>query len=68
MVLNDEKCHYLAITKLSALLREITSKDHNTFYHLNFLHSFRAKIQVKSHEKVCRIHDFCDIVIPNKNI
>ena len=37
---NRERWHYLAETKLSALLRAITSKHHGDLYCLNFLHSF----------------------------
>ena len=35
--------HYLAVKKLSALLREVTSKNNGDFYCLNSLHSFRTK-------------------------
>ena len=37
---NGEGWHYLAVKKLSALLRRITSKHHSDFYCLNCLHSF----------------------------
>ena len=40
---NEEKRHYLAVKKLSALLRGITSKNNDDFYCLNCLHSFRTK-------------------------
>ena len=33
--------HYLAVKKISALLRGIRSKNNNDFYFLNCLHSFR---------------------------
>ena len=35
--------HYLAVKKLSALLRGITSKHHGDFYCLNCLHSFATE-------------------------
>ena len=35
--------HYLAVKKLSALLRGITSKDPGDFYCLNCLHSFATE-------------------------
>ena len=35
--------HFLAVKKLSALLRGITSKHHGDFYCLNCFHSFAAK-------------------------
>ena len=40
MILNGEKqWHYLAVKKVSALLRGITSKHHGNFYCLNCPHS-----------------------------
>ena len=46
MIRNREKrCHYLAVKKLSALLRGITSKNNSDFYCLNCLHPFRTKKQ-----------------------
>ena len=43
MIPNRERWHYLAIKKLSALLREITSKYHGDFYCLNCFHSFTTE-------------------------
>ena len=40
MVPNGEGWNYLAVKKLSALLREITSKHYGDFYRLNCLYSF----------------------------
>ena len=61
MVPNEEKegWHYLAVKKLSTLLRGITSTHHGDFYYLNCLHSFRTKNKLKSLEKVCKNKDFC---------
>ena len=42
MIPNGEKWHYLAVKKLSALLRGITPKHYSDFYCLNCLHSFRT--------------------------
>ena len=49
MIPNKEKegWHYLAVKKLSALPRGITSKDDGDFYCLNCLHSFRAENKLK---------------------
>ena len=43
MIPNEEKerWHYLAVKKLSAPLRGVTSKHHGDFFGLNCLHSFR---------------------------
>ena len=43
MIPNEEKWHYLAVKKLSTLLRGIISKHHGDFYCLNCLHSFATE-------------------------
>ena len=45
MIPNEEKegWHYLAVKKLSTLLRGITSKHCGDIYYLNYLHSFRTE-------------------------
>ena len=50
MIPNEEKegWHYLAVKKLSTLLRGITSKHHDDFYCLNCFHSFRTENKLKS--------------------
>ena len=53
--------------KLSTLLRVVTSKHHGDFYCLNCLHSFRTENELISHEKVCKIKDFCEIAMPSEN-
>ena len=42
--------HYLALKKLSALLRGKTSKNNGDFYCLNCLHFFRTKNKLESHK------------------
>ena len=55
--LNFEKegLYYLAVKKLSALLRGATSKYNGDFCCLNCLHSLRTKDKLKSHEKYLKI-------------
>ena len=43
-----EKYHYLAVKKLSALLRGITSSHNGNFYCLNCLYSYRTKETLKN--------------------
>ena len=43
MISNEEKWYYLAVKKLFALLRWITSKHHGDFYCLTCLHSFATE-------------------------
>ena len=57
----QQKWHYLAIKKLSPLLRRITSKRHGDFYCLNCFHSFITKTKFKLHKKVCENNIFCNI-------
>ena len=63
---NEERegCYYLAVKKLSALLRIITSKHHDDFYCLKCLHSFATENKLESYEKVCKKKDFCGIALP----
>ena len=57
--------HYLAVKKLVALLRRITSKHHVSF--IACLHSFTTKEKVQLHKKVCENKDFCNIIIPSED-
>ena len=64
MISNGEKqWHYLAIKKLSALLKRITSKHHVDFCCLNCLHSFATKNKLQLHKRVCENKDFCNIIM-----
>ena len=60
----NEAWHYVAVKKLSALLRRITSKNNGDFYCLNCLHSLRTENKLKYHEKVYKNNDFCGIALP----
>ena len=59
---NGEKWHYLAVRKLSVLLRGITSRSHNDFCCLNWVYTFRTKSKLESHKRVCKSKDFCNII------
>ena len=54
MILNEEGCHYIAVKKLSALLRGITSKHHGDFYCHNCLHSLATEKKCQPHKKLCQ--------------
>ena len=51
MIPNRKRYDYLAVKKLSALLRGITSKHHGDFHCLNCLHSFATENKLESHKK-----------------
>ena len=53
--------YYLAVKKLSALLRGITSKNDGGFYCLNCLHSFRTQNKLESYKRVCENKVFYNI-------
>ena len=63
MISTGEKWHYLAVKKLSALLRGIKSKNNGDFYCLKCLHSFRTKNKLELHKKVCENQNFCNVII-----
>ena len=51
---DGEKWRYLAVKKLSALFKGITSNHKEDFYCLNCFHSFRTKYKRKKHKNVCK--------------
>ena len=67
MLPDKEGWHYLAVKKFSPFLRGITSKRHGDFYCLNYHHSFATQSKRKSHKKVCRKKDFCNVVMSSKD-
>ena len=64
MITDGEKWHYLAIKKLSELLRGITSKHDGNFYCLNCFHSYVIKDKLTKHYNVCKNHDYCYVEMP----
>ena len=61
-----EKCHYLAVKRLSALFRGITSNHREDFYCLYCFHSYSTKQKLKKHKKVCENHDYCYVEMPEE--
>ena len=68
MIPNGEKLHYLAVKKLSVLLRLITSKHHEDFYCFNCLRYFATEKNLKSPKKVCQNKGFCKVIMPYQDI
>ena len=58
--------HYLAVIKLSALLRGKTSKHHTVFLCFNFFHFFVTENKLQQQKRVCEIKDFRNIIIPSE--
>ena len=67
MISNGVKWHYLAVKKLSALLRGIKSKHYIDFYSLNCLYCLRTKNKLESYEKVYENKGFCNVVMPSED-
>ena len=62
LVISDgKKWHYLAVKKLSALLRGITSKHQGDFYCLNWFYSFATENKFQSHKRACQNKEFCKV-------
>ena len=59
--MGEKLWHYLAVKKLSVLLRGITSKHHGDFYCLNCLHSSAKD------KKVCENKTFCNVIMPSED-
>ena len=57
---------YLAVKKLSTLLRGTTWNHYDYFYCLSCLHSFQTENKLDFYEKVCKNEDFCGIVMPSE--
>ena len=68
MISNGEGWHYLAVNKLSALLRRITSKHDVDFYSLNCFHSSQHRQKLELHKKICESKDFCNVIMPSEDI
>ena len=64
MIPNGKEWYYLAVKKLLALLRGITSKHHSAFYCLSCLHSFTTKNKLESHKRVCENKGYCNLIMP----
>ena len=66
MIPNRKGWHYLAVQKLSAILRGITSKS-GDFYCLNCLHTFSTENKRESQNNVSENKCFCNIIMPSED-
>ena len=57
MITDGEKWHYTAVTRLSGLLRGITSNHNGDFYCLNCFRAYTTKNKFEAHKKICKNHD-----------
>ena len=64
---DGEKWYYLAVKKLSALLRGVTSNHNEDFYCLNCFRAYTTENKLESYKKVCENHDYCFVEMPNED-
>ena len=62
MITDGEKWLHLAVKKLSAFFRGITSNNNEEFYFINCLHSDRLENKLKKICNVCKNCDYCYVV------
>ena len=53
MITDGEKWHYIAVTRLSGLLRGVTGNNNGDFYCLNCFHGYRTKNKLEKHKRIC---------------
>ena len=66
MITDGKKWHYLAVKKLSTLLKGITSSHNGNFYCVNCFQSYTTENKLKKHKKVCENHDYCYVEMPKR--
>ena len=59
--------HYLAVKRISRLLRGITSNHKGDFYCLNCLHSYTTEKKLRKDERICNDRDFCYLKMPDED-
>ena len=67
MIADGKKWYYLAVKKLSALLRGITFNHNRSFYCMSCFHSFRTKNGLKKHVNVCKNHNYYFMEMPKEH-
>ena len=63
IITDGEKWHYIAVKRLSGLLRGVTGN----FYCLNCFHEYRTKNKLETHKKICENRDYCHVQMPNED-
>ena len=67
MITNGEKWHYLAVRRLSGLLRGVTGNNNGDFYFINCFHAYRTKNKLEKHKNICENHDYYQVEMPNED-
>ena len=67
IITDREKWHYIAVTRLSGLLRGVTGNNNGDFYCLNCFHAYRTKNKLETHKKIYENCDYCHAEMPNED-
>ena len=69
LMITDEtnNWYYLAVKRISGLLRGITSWHNGDFYCLNCFHSYTTKEKFRKHKRICENHDSCFLKMPHED-
>ena len=59
--------YYLAVKRISGLLRGITSRHNGDFYCLNCFHSYTTEEKFREHKRICENHDSCFLKMPHED-
>ena len=59
--------HYLAVKRISGLLRGITTNHNGDFYCLNCFHSYSTEEKLRKHKRICENHNFCFLKMPDED-
>ena len=59
--------HYLAVKRISGLLRGITSNHNGNFYCLSLFHPYTTVKKLRKHERICNNHESCHLKIPDED-
>ena len=57
MITDGNKCHYLDVSNLRALLEGKLPNHHGDFYCLNCFDSYTTENKLKEREEICNNHD-----------
>ena len=66
MITNGKKCHYLAVTSLSALLQGISSNQKEDFCCSTCFNSNTTENKLKEYEEISNNHDNYHMEIPKQ--
>ena len=67
MITDGEKWHYIAVKRLSGLLRGVTGNNYSDFYCLNCFHTYRTENKLEKRKKICENYDYCHVEMSNED-